>query len=64
MALPNGHKRGLKDVWFQLHERADIMELGQVLHQMIPWILAIEDYLGNSMISALQKYGLNTYHDF
>jgi hypothetical protein len=36
------------------------MELGQAVHQMIPWILAIEDYLENSIISALQKYCLQT----
>jgi hypothetical protein len=40
------------------------MELSQVVHQMIPWILAVEDYLGNGIRSALQKYGLNLYHDF
>jgi hypothetical protein len=40
------------------------MELGQAIHQMIPWILAVEDYLKNSIISVLQKYDLNTYHDF
>jgi hypothetical protein len=40
------------------------MELGQVVHQMIPWILAVEDYLENGITSALQKYDLNTYHNF
>jgi hypothetical protein len=33
------------------------MELGQVVHQMIPWILALEDYLGNGNTGALQKNG-------
>ena len=45
------------------HEMTDKMELGQAIHQMIPWILVVEDYLGNIISSALQKYGLNTYHD-
>jgi hypothetical protein len=40
------------------------MELGQEMYQMIPWILAVEDYLGNSITSALKKYSLNTYHGF
>jgi hypothetical protein len=39
------------------------MEMGQVVHQMIPWILSVEGYLGNVSTTVLQNYGLNTYHD-
>jgi hypothetical protein len=40
------------------------MELGQVVHQMIPWILPVDGYLGNGIIGAVQKYGLDLYYDF
>jgi hypothetical protein len=30
------------------------MDLGQVVYQMIPWILAIEDYFGNGIPRTLQ----------
>jgi hypothetical protein len=38
------------------------MELGQVVHQMIPWILPVEGQLGNRNTDVLQNYGLKTYH--
>jgi hypothetical protein len=34
------------------------MELGQVVHLMIPWILPIEAWLENCNTYVLQKYGL------
>jgi hypothetical protein len=40
------------------------MELGQVVHQMIPWTLLVEEFFGNGSTATLQNYGLNTYHDF
>ena len=64
MALPNEHKQGLKVDWSYIWKRTNGMELDQAVHQMIPWILADEDYLENSIRSALQKYSLNIYHDF
>ena len=39
------------------------MELGEVVDQMIPWILPIDEYLGNGITSVVQKYGLNAYYD-
>jgi hypothetical protein len=40
------------------------MELGQVVHQVILWILLVEGYLENGNKPALPKNGLNKYHDF
>jgi hypothetical protein len=40
------------------------MELGQVVHLMIPSILPIEAWLENRCTYVLQKYGLNTYRDY
>jgi hypothetical protein len=42
MVIPNGHEQRLRDVWSPVLQRTDKMELGQVVHQMIPWILPIE----------------------
>jgi hypothetical protein len=64
MALPNKHKQKLKDGWSQVQRRTEGMELDQAVHQMIPWISADDGYLENFIRSALQKYSLNSYHDF
>jgi hypothetical protein len=64
MVLPNEHEQRLRDVWSPVQQRTDKMELGQVVHLMIPWILPIEAWLGNHNTDVLQNYGLNTYHDF
>jgi hypothetical protein len=42
MVLPNKQEQRLRDVWSPVRQRTDKMELGQVVHLVIPWILLTE----------------------
>jgi hypothetical protein len=64
MVLPNGYEQRLRDIWSPIQQRTDKMELDQVVHQVIPWILLVEGYLENGNTPASPKNGLNIYHDF